>query len=411
MRIGKTGPVLLPVAVALFAAPAALAAPPANDNFAAATPINHEVDIRDDQVTDEATMEAGEPTTVNGVSVSHSVWYTWTSPYSGVARMFVGSNGVSPPDPTPIQPMVAVYTGTAVNALNQVAASTGPPASSKAIEFNVTAGTTYHAAVYATNNQSGSMLISYDQDETGVAPPANDNFASAQVITGAPVSATGTSRGATSEANEPNTSPSQATVWYRWTPVGTGPVTIDACGSEINPHLNVYTGTSLGGLTAVAGGASECEAVFDPICGQTYQIRVGAQTQLVFPQRGGIDLDLTQETDGGICPTAGGGGGDGDGGGDNGGGGGVPDRLAPDTEITKQPKKKTTKRRAKFEFASTEAGSNFACKLDGKTFGCTSPLVKKVKPGKHRFEVSAIDPAGNQDVTVDAYRWKVLRAS
>ena len=101
------------------------------------------------------------------------------------------------------------------------------------------------------------------------------------------------------------------------------------------------------------------------------------------------------------------------GGGGGGGGGGGPygeygENDPPQTTITKKPKKKTTKRTAKFKFTSDEAGSTFQCKLDRKKFkSCDSPYKKKVKPGKHKFQVRAIDPAGNVDPSPAKYRWRV----
>jgi hypothetical protein len=87
-----------------------------------------------------------------------------------------------------------------------------------------------------------------------------------------------------------------------------------------------------------------------------------------------------------------------------------PPDGAPDTEITKGPKKKTTKRKAKFKFESSEAGSTFECKLDKKPFKpCESPFKKKVKAGKkHKFKVRAIDADGNADPTPAKAKWKVL---
>ncbi len=87
----------------------------------------------------------------------------------------------------------------------------------------------------------------------------------------------------------------------------------------------------------------------------------------------------------------------------------TPTPTPPDTQITKSPKKKTTKRKARFEFTSTEAGSSFTCTLDRKTSACTSPFTKKVKTGKHRFEVAASDAAGNKDETAATFKWKVRR--
>jgi DNA-binding beta-propeller fold protein YncE len=86
------------------------------------------------------------------------------------------------------------------------------------------------------------------------------------------------------------------------------------------------------------------------------------------------------------------------------------DTTPPNTKIGKHPQKKTRKRRAKFTFSSNEPGSSFKCKLDRKPFKpCRTPLTKKVKPGKHRFRVEAIDPAGNVDPTPATFSWKVLR--
>jgi CSLREA domain-containing protein len=87
-----------------------------------------------------------------------------------------------------------------------------------------------------------------------------------------------------------------------------------------------------------------------------------------------------------------------------------PDTDAPETTITKGPKKKSTHRKAKFRFSSNEPGSTFQCKLDRKRFkACTSPKTYKVKPGKHTFRVKAIDLAGNVGVPATR-KFRVLAA-
>jgi hypothetical protein len=74
------------------------------------------------------------------------------------------------------------------------------------------------------------------------------------------------------------------------------------------------------------------------------------------------------------------------------------DTTPPETTINKHPKKRSTKRAARFTFSASERGSSFECKLDGGSFEpCDSPFRKRVKPGKHRFAVVAIDRAGNRD--------------
>jgi hypothetical protein len=91
----------------------------------------------------------------------------------------------------------------------------------------------------------------------------------------------------------------------------------------------------------------------------------------------------------------------------------APDTKAPDTEITKGPKKKvkTKKKKAKVKFEfSSEAGASFECSLDDAAFEpCTSPDKEKVKKGKHSFAVRAKDAAGNVDQTPDEQTFKVKR--
>jgi hypothetical protein len=90
-------------------------------------------------------------------------------------------------------------------------------------------------------------------------------------------------------------------------------------------------------------------------------------------------------------------------------GGGV-DNSAPQTTISKQPKAKSTRRKAKFEFESNEDGSSFMCKLDRAPFAaCSSPFKKRVGLGKHKFEVYAVDRAGNEDATPAKAKFKRVR--
>jgi hypothetical protein len=86
------------------------------------------------------------------------------------------------------------------------------------------------------------------------------------------------------------------------------------------------------------------------------------------------------------------------------------DKKAPETTIVKGPKARSRKRTAKFRFVSSEAGSTFQCKLDKKPFKpCRSPKkYKRLKPGKHVFQVRAIDAAGNRDKTPARRRFRVL---
>lgn len=86
-----------------------------------------------------------------------------------------------------------------------------------------------------------------------------------------------------------------------------------------------------------------------------------------------------------------------------------PDETPPNTKITSGPKGTTHKHKATFRFTSTEPGSTFQCKLDGKKWAnCKSPRTYgNLKDGKHTFKVKATDAAGNVDPTPAKRSWRV----
>jgi hypothetical protein len=86
------------------------------------------------------------------------------------------------------------------------------------------------------------------------------------------------------------------------------------------------------------------------------------------------------------------------------------DTAAPDTRITTAPAKRVAKRKVRFGFASTEAGSRFECSLDRAAWSaCASPQTLKVKRGKHRLAVRAIDAAGNADASPATAKFRIGR--
>ncbi len=86
------------------------------------------------------------------------------------------------------------------------------------------------------------------------------------------------------------------------------------------------------------------------------------------------------------------------------------DTTAPETTIAKAAKK-TKDRTPTFAFTSSEAGSTFACRIDGAAFSpCHSPLTtKRLKLGKHELAVRATDAAGNSDQTPATTKFKVKK--
>ena len=127
------------------------------------------------------------------------------------------------------------------------------------------------------------------------APPANDDFANAQVLAATlPVSATGTNAEATVQTGEPEPDAKQGdthSVWYSWTAPSSGPVTVDAGGSNYPAFVTVYTGTAVDNLTQIAIEPLSFanQASFRAVSGTTYRIAIDGYYGLTGP----IDFDIT----------------------------------------------------------------------------------------------------------------------
>ena len=134
------------------------------------------------------------------------------------------------------------------------------------------------------NDIDALNLLGYNGTLIAPTPPPNDNFASAQVISGCSGSVTGTNVGATREAGEPIHSPdakiSNRSVWYQWQAPVTGTARIDTTGSGFDTVLAVYTGSSFGSpLVPIGkdddGGPLKTSIVEFPASGGTiYRIAV-----------------------------------------------------------------------------------------------------------------------------------------
>jgi hypothetical protein len=85
------------------------------------------------------------------------------------------------------------------------------------------------------------------------------------------------------------------------------------------------------------------------------------------------------------------------------------DTVPPQTTITGGPGD-TTAANAVFLFSAPGA-ARFSCRLDGGAWQpCDSPhTYPTLSLGGHRFEVTAVDAAGNQDPTPAEHAWQVLK--
>ncbi|HEV2390904.1 MAG TPA: Calx-beta domain-containing protein [Verrucomicrobiae bacterium] len=97
----------------------------------------------------------------------------------------------------------------------------------------------------------GCLLSAGVLASSALAQPANDNFGSAQVISGDFGTVTGSNVGATAEPGEPNHAglKPNASIWYVWTANNTGPVEFDTFNSTCDTVLAVYVGPTVGNAT------------------------------------------------------------------------------------------------------------------------------------------------------------------
>jgi hypothetical protein len=252
-------PLLLLVVAGLAIPGSALAAPPSNDAFAAAEELTGRT-ATVSALNKDATKEVGEPDHA-GDAGGASVWYRWTAPASGFAKLSTcGSE---------FDTLLAAYTGDSVEALVEVDSNNDSCGTRSSVSFAADEGVTYRIAVDGTNGSTGGFTLALQLG------PANDDFADAVELTGDTGSIDGTNVGASSEAGEPEYLGNS--VWYRWTAPSSGWATFETCGGGgFDTVLTVFTGSQLAGLQEIAWSDDGCgyssRATFEVTAGVIYSI-------------------------------------------------------------------------------------------------------------------------------------------
>jgi hypothetical protein len=221
-----------------------------------------------------ALPEPGEPVHAGNATARNSVWYHFTPTVTGNLTFDLSPSG--------FDTVLAVYTGSAVNALTPVASNDniGGGNLRSRVTFLANAGTRYSFAIAGNNNSYDSTDVIHATFQS--VPPANDSFANRTTIASFG-SVTGLNGYATAETGEPNhagNATARTSVWWRFTPGVTGPLTVQTVGSSFNTVLGVYTGSAVNGLTQVAanddtgGGVVQSRVTFNATAGVSYAIAV-----------------------------------------------------------------------------------------------------------------------------------------
>ena len=126
--------------------------------------------------------------------------------------------------------------------------------------------------------------ISAQETQAVMAPPANDNFANAQVMPGTSGAIAGTNIESTSETGEPNIASGGTinSVWYKITAPMSGSLNVDTNGPGTisnNTAIAVFTGAAVDSLTKITENAgfvpfSYSRMTFGVTLGATYYIKV-----------------------------------------------------------------------------------------------------------------------------------------
>jgi streptogramin lyase len=86
-----------------------------------------------------------------------------------------------------------------------------------------------------------------------------------------------------------------------------------------------------------------------------------------------------------------------------------PALTAPNTSFKKGPAGRSTNRRPRFVFGSSQAGGTFVCRLDKQKFHpCKATVTLDVRPGHHVMRVKAVGPTGLVDPTAAKRSFVVL---
>lgn len=241
---------------------------PKNDDFASPTTLAGSAPVISDS-SRAGTREAGEPSHSNNAGGS-SIWYIWTPTKSGSVRLSATAAGFTP--------LPGIYTGTALSDLVPQMKSTSFDATSALALFDAVAGTRYFIAVDGAGGGSGEFSLSLMLLEA----PANDDYANRTILDGTDIELLTHNEFATTELGEPSqysSNPGGKSIWFEWTAPRAGTVMVTCTAVGFLVLQDVYTGTSVTGLTVATDRSFTSDPArhattlkFDATAGRSYSL-------------------------------------------------------------------------------------------------------------------------------------------
>jgi hypothetical protein len=240
--------------------------PPANDGFSGAVEVS---DLPFEHTTTfEGASEALEPDEPQPscAEVKGTLWYR----FEPTENLEMSSAAFS----TWVSPAVAVYKGTQLDGLQEIACSRwGDPTS-----FDAMVGETYYVQVGADvfSDLVGDVTVTLD----GISAPVNEDFADAIDATAIPFTHTVSINAATIEPEpgepQPSCGNAEATLWYRIDAAENMKLRAGVVGDSSDPVLAVYAGSALPTLDPIACSQYGSWVDFRAFPGDTYYVQVGA---------------------------------------------------------------------------------------------------------------------------------------
>ncbi|TMB99354.1 MAG: hypothetical protein E6J42_03790 [Chloroflexi bacterium] len=290
---------LIGVGGVLGGAPRALAAAPPNDDYPGTAIAS--LPFSDTQVTTDATLQVGEPTTtcLFGSAMAKTVWYSYTP----IADAIIVADTVG----SDFDTVLAVWSLSEFPGgdLGEVACNDETVSSSQSrLSFSAEAGRAYYFQAGGfpfAPDTSGSLV--FHVAEVGAA--ANDDMINATPISTLPFSDSVATFGATTEAGEPQTFcapvlPVSSTVWYTLPAQADGFIEVDTSSSDFDTVLAVWAETP-GGFSEVAcnsdfGFDPRAKLAFPVNAGTNYFIQVGGIEQGFLPASGLLEITVSDYT-------------------------------------------------------------------------------------------------------------------